>query len=800
MNALPGLKQLEKHTIALSQAGVRARMQAQDPDANYGLGIAKVVNLDYVEFKATLRTLGGTAGLFDRVPVPLTFPGAGNRHFFGAMPCIGDYCIVGWVPHTASSNNKGGTKTPVILAWMIPGVWPGLDWVLTADFERDEFDQAVPANQQIAEGAHNYVRHKLHHMQPGNIVGSSAQGADLVLDESVTLANRRGNEFILRDQDQAAVLRALQRFDALAGTRTYAGMVQRDANLLLTTMISDGYQWDATPQAVAGSPETFLPADGTAPQGFLTPARLFRKGIPDEMQKNGYLGRSILGQDPYIDPYEFLMRGGFIDATGFVVGDPTSDAVYGGKPIYRVALTDNGGRENGTVNTEAKTFTEYRIEVCHTSDGKLPITEQTDGLDAERISDQDPSASGGANSPFIEWVLGSVIGNDAFSDDGRRKYGLPIRATIFDGDTVNPRLDPAIVGGALPTPIQDHLATLFRLTPPFDEGSQTFWGVDKSGRFKAAIGGDPKGFSAEIALTGGLKLAVGGAFQWIGDGHFGISTNGTNSIDFKAMAGPVTIYGGAGLKNASTVVSELSGTGRGSDDLPSVDIQGKTNVWVQAQKQLRLKGAEIKANASVIDLTGQDGVSVNGVKQVSVNTENFQVSVTGKCAESFAGPKSMLPTSGPLHERTYTPNVPGLICEKVTYTWGDREEHFKLGNHKTQITIGNMTYHTKLGTWKAQACQSTIEAGPSGIKATASVGTVSISASAGSVSITGSTGVTVEATGGIAMIRGASSVQLRAPVSGSETGAIITGGSRDPMTNLPFSTFGMGAPCHQVLP
>lgn len=785
-----------KAQMGISSAAEYARIQSMNPDNDYGLGMAKVINIDYVEMYVTLRTLSGVAQQYDRVPVPLTFPGAGNRHFFGAIPCIGDYCVVGWTSQRVSSAG-GGTKTPVILAWLVPGVWTGSGWMTTADFERDEFDQSIPKNQQLAEGAHNFVRHKLRHMQPGNIVASSAQGSDLVLDEGVILANRRGNEFRLRDQDQAAVTRALQRFDALAGTRVYSGMVQRDAHLLATSMISDGLLWDDTPQAIAGEPVEELFVDFANPKGYLKPARMFRKKLLDDTSE-GFLGRSLIGSDPYLDPYSFLRNGLFIDETGAVVDSAISDAVYGGKPIYRVA---SNSRDNATTQPDTQTFTEYRLEINHTSDGRLPVTEQTDMFDADRLPQSDPevgSLQQPSNTPFIEWVLGSVVGNDVYTPEGRRAYGLPLQATIFDGNMPNARIEPAIVDpdSSFATPISEHLATLFKLRPVnYMGGRDTFWGVNKKGQFKASLGGPPLENSAEISLAGGLKLAMGGRFDMIMDGHIGLVSRSEGSLDLRAEVGPVTIYGGGTVRGAN-----ISGTGGGQGDLPAVDIQGKTNVWVGAKKQLKLQGREILANASYINLTGQDGVAINGVNQVSVGTENFQVSVSGKCSESFAGPKSMLPTSGPLHERTYTPNVPGLVCEKVVYTWGDREEQFKLGNHTTEMLVGNMLYSTKAGSWKAQSVSNSLELSPSGMKADIAVGNVSINAVAGSATISGLTGVTIQAAGGAVIVKGGTNVNLSAPVVGSEMGPIITGGSRDPLTNLPFSTFGMGSPNHLVTP
>ncbi len=193
---------------------MREKVLRASPDRNWRLGVAKVLSLDYEEMHVTLRMLSGAAEDYARLPVPLTFPGAGNRHFFGAMPQVGDHCIVGWIPQ--ESEQPDSTRIPVILSWILPGIWPARDWAMTAGFSSDELDLGIEKNQQLVEGVHDRIRRKLRHMQPGNIVASSSQGSDLVLDEGVTLANRRGNEIRLRDQDQALVTRSLQIFATTA--------------------------------------------------------------------------------------------------------------------------------------------------------------------------------------------------------------------------------------------------------------------------------------------------------------------------------------------------------------------------------------------------------------------------------------------------------------------------------------------------------------------------------------------------------------------------------------------------------
>jgi len=797
------LRQVNRGQIRQSTLKAEMDLSQMGPDRNYGLGVAKVMVIDYEDFMVTLRTLTGVAETHDRVPIPLTVPGAGKRHFFGAMPEVGDYCIVGWMPQETASPH-GGTKVPVILAWAVPGPWMGREWVTGADFEVDEYDLDSPTDQEFVKGVHDRTRFKLRHIQPGNIVASSSQGSDMVLDEGVTLANRRGNEFRLRDQDQAAVLRACQSFQALSGARTYAGMVQRDATFLNPMMVSDGYEWDGPIQSMQGKPldETQLPVDSTAPKDFLTPARILRKkskGTSDE----GYLGRSVIPMGENIDPYVFLRHGGFITDAGFVVDNRwESDVTYGGKPIFRVAAQRS---DNAAKLPDAPTLTEHRIEVAHTSDGRLPVSEQTDLFDAERLPTTDPETGSSVdlppNWPFMEFVMGSVVGNDAFTQQGRQQYGLPLVAEIFDGDQGNPRLTAAKLvtenAPLTPTPLKYQLASLFRLSPPTG-GPPTFWGVNKAGQLKAAIGGDPKENSVEAYLRGGLKLGVAGEFNLSFNGHVGLETKGKESLDLRAESGPVVIYGGGPIKSSETTVSRMTGTDGGEGDLPAVDIQSRTNTRIRAEKKILVKGNNVELNGSSVKLQGHQDVEINGVKKVSVTTESFQSNVSGKSQETWSGPKTNMPTNGPLHERTYTPTLPDTVCEKVTYNQGDREEKFVIGNHKTTILAGDLEHRIALGEWKASAMTSSLKMDGEGIEQKAQVGNMTLSATTGSVEMKGFTGVTVTSLAGAVKLRSTQQIVLSAPVTGPDQGPIICAGTLEPFTNLPFSTWGLGAKNHIV--
>ena len=788
---------IHRGDVATDPMTIRAHLNRSDPERSLALSVARVTGIDYEEMLVSVRTAIGAKDV-ERVPIPLTFPGAGNRHFFGAMPEVGDYCVVGWMPQ--ESSDPQGTKTPVILSWVVPGVWPGRDWVTTSPFEEGEFPMHSKRERDMIKGLADRIRHKLKGMNPGNIVASSSQGSDLVLSESVTLANRRGNEIILRDQDQAMVFRSLQQFHALAGARVYAGMVQRDALLLQPIMVSDGKEWDPPRLTSAGKElrEDQLLAHPTMVKGVLYPATPFIR-----METAAGLGPALLKAEGRIDPYEFLKNGGFLDKHGVVVDgdrfDP--DAYYGGKPLYRVSSGLDGA--NAALDAKAQTLTEWRIEVAHTSDGRLPVTEQTDMFDADRVA---PAGLGSpaksANGAFIEFVMGSVVGNDPWSATGRTQYGLPLVPQVFAGDSPQPRMETIRLKTSKQkaTPLALHAATLFRITPLVG-GAQTWWSVNKSGQFKAAIAGSAKDNSVEVSMKGGMKLHVGGQLKLLLDG--GISFGGNTGrrgdnvgAEMVSAQGAVNIFGGASMKGGEEAGERLMGTGKAAP--PSVRVQGATGVEVRANKELALHGSSVRQVSTSAEVRCNETYKLTATKKIETSSEEVAATCSGRQTDSFTGPKGLNPTSGPLHERSYTPNFPGVTAERVTYEMGDREEEFQLGSHTTSILVGDMTYKTNVGTYKAQAITSSLEMGATGIEASASVGNVSMGASTGGVSVNGMTSVTLQALAGPARLGSSSMLSLGAPLSGTDFGPIICAGSREPFTNLPFATWGLGAKNHVV--
>ena len=178
-------------------------------------------------------------------------------------------------------------------------------------------------------------------------------------------------------------------------------------------------------------------------------------------------------------------------------------------------------------------------------------------------------------------------------------------------------------------------------------------------------------------------------------------------------------------------------------------------------------------------------------KQLTVSAEDMKFTVSGKRTDSFTGPKGLQPTNGALHERSYTPVTAGVV-EEVTYNLGDREETFYLGSHSTHIIVGDMSYETDLGTWKARAQGNSVEVSPTGIVADALLGNVRLNATAGAVIMKGTVAALVESMGPVTL-KSSTLITLSAPSNGQDIGPVLCAGSREPFTNMPFATWGIGA-------
>lgn len=781
-----------------------SRMNPSHGFKKYSLGLAKVVEINEMEDFITLRILTGQQDEYQRAPVPNTYAAAGHRHMIGAIPEVGDVCFIGY-QHQESS---GGTPVPIILRWVSPSPWMGYDWNPSQPFSPEEFD-FNSKNAAEVEGIFHRRRHKRKALYSGNVFLSSSQGSDILLDESVLITNRRANEIHLRDQDQSIVFRSLSQHHALGGARMYSGPVQRDARLLPSQMIKSNTIWDGGQQTDSAGDtlsEEDLPQNDLEEVGRISPANVFKRDVGAQTPESG------LNFSSNIDPYFFLKKGLIIDEEGRAI-DPDSsisDAEYGGKGIYRVSV--DIGEDGFPLNAElgdsqnGRALSEIRYEVTHTTDGRLPVTEQTDGFDAERL----PSSQGdvpdrlGQNQPFLEWVLGSVVGNDPYSEPGSQLYGLPLRATIFD--SLN-NSAPSI-GSAIDSALGEHLAYLLRITPPVAGATkQSFIGLQKDGRLKASIGG-PKNvdWSAEINSESGLIYNSGKHTRIQSTEGFSLQTSRgpeeTNlGVDMFSENGAVRIYGG-GKTNIGRLGNQTPRVGSGESDQPSVIIEGKGNVVIKSGRKLKLSAQNFDfGNSAQSSVSATSLVNIESGDKIRITSKTMDKTIFGKEVETFSGPKDFLPTNLPIRTEQFIANpVTGHVggpTDEYRMLFGDRIENILIGNHVTTVAVGSATYQVVGGIWTAGAGTNRLAIDSiTGMNALTTVGNITMTASTGAMALTSVLGTKITSAG-LTNVSGVAGVVLGGP---GKVGFIVSSSDLDPLTGLPLATFLMGSPGHTLGP
>lgn len=748
----------------------------------YAMGYAAVVRVNYEDFTCVLRIETGET--FE-TEVPLAFPGAGSRHFFGSLPQPGDICQIGW-----KAQESGHNRQPVIINWVIPGVQSGHQWMPIQPFSPEEYSQS-PSDAIRQEGVMDRIRHKLRHMQPGNIVASSAQGADLVLDESATLTNRRANEIRLRDADQAIVVRSLQQFHAGAGFRVYAGMVQRDATLLPSQMFSGRRLWD-TVQLLDSEGE---PVFETALEAY--------SGTPNTLRPHSVFSED-LDFDTWVDPGSFLQQGLFISSDGYRL-DPKvpGSGTYGGKLAYRVA--EGSSQDNAFRSAEADALTEYRIELSHTSDGTLPVTEQTDSFDADRLPNANPEEATtsvqSANRAFLEVVYGTVVGNDPFSLSGRESYGKPLAPVVFgEGETPRPALVPGAAGS-----LDDHAAMLFRMQPPTGRATPTtWWSVTKSGRALLSLGGPPGSPSLEGSLSRGGRLwmgrsPAGESLRLAGDGAVVFESGGRredNAGFLVRSGGGVLISAEGPLNTGRGAVVAGAGVGKGEADQPSLHLKAST--------VLKLEAAQVQIKAPKFDLSDVASMGFNASAEVSLaagtmirqTSNSVETTTTGKHTLNASGPKDFRPTNGPYVEENISTSIPTTgVVKKTDVSMGKTQHTTGIGDVETRTRVGNVRNKSTVGSVQNKAGQNEWTTNSiTGITGRAVVGSVSVRAIAGSSTISGSVSARM-ASVGPATVQGGAGVTLIGP---GKKGLILCNTDRDPLTGLPLALYGMGSPGHRL--
>jgi hypothetical protein len=633
----------------------------------------------------------------------------------------------------------------------------------------------TPAMRETLSGSFGRRRHKLKMLEAGNVAGNSAQGADFLLNESVYLANRRGNELWIRDSDQAIVTRSLQRFHAGAGVRLYSGMVQRDSTLLPTQMFTDTVNWTSDRQV--NEQGIAIPSndlEGESTSGVFAPADVFN---PEKLLRMGYS-----------DPTDVLRRGLYIDEEGQIYDSlVTPDATYGGKTMFRVSTDPN---LNGILDPSADVFTEWRVEVSHTSDGTLPVTEQTDGVDIDRINNSSPQlgADGtgdpnplirSANARMVSMVMGTAIGNDPIND--RENYGRPLVPSLFDK---NGAFAPGIRAAEPGTPITEHAAWMVRVRNPADpKGPEAYMAITKGGAFRSYFPGAGSKGHEEFYQTG-KQVSLGAdkdgqSYLVEADGTISLRNTGRGrpgdniGVEMSSEGGGVFLYAGSPItEGASTSTSDpnLTPASQGIAML----LRSARSTLLEAVDTMKLAGQRIKLeDADTIEATANTTIAMNAGDTISMTAKVFGVTINGKAEYNFGGPKNALPTNGASRVTTFS-SIPltggiGGVVDDYSVIFGGRKEVYRLGRKTTLLNVGSYNVHTMTTPRPAL--------GPgAGVKMTTGLPGLDnvLSLTPVSASLTANVGnATVQATKGFATLRGTLGVAVQSPLSVSITAPFI---------------------------
>jgi hypothetical protein len=596
-------------------------------------------------------------------------------------------------------------------------------------------------------------------------------------------------------------------------------MVQRDANLLPTQVVKDSVDWTSDRQVNGeGAPLDVSELDENDDAGSPQYPSVFSGLITTEAT----------------DPTEVLRRGLFLDLDGNFLVDPSNDgaSIYGGKKVIRVAADLSG---NATARPGVETFSEYRVEVSHTSTGVLPVTEQTDGIDIDRLLTTPPStddeATGGnqsgttdatllsPNSPMIEFVLGTAVGNNyAFKPE---EYGLPLVAKVTtesgEQQTVIRAYDPES------DTIQDQIAFLIRSRDPEDTTKESFLALTKGGAWLTSLQGQGSKVTQENLRTGKVSF-----YGMDADGHSRI-LNASGAVSIKSLTGRPTDNVGVEIKSDKGAVSIYGGgpnsegaaDGSQNPNSPSnskmaLKLESANGAQLQAAEQVKVAAPEINLTENkTTNVSASSAFNVNAGDTISLSSKTLGMTINGAAEYVFGGPLDGLATNGATRNTSFTgtplTGALGGSVDDYKVTFGGRSELFRVGRDVQVINVGMVDLRTMGPATPAFTpgaglsfmtgfpfIDNGFSASPlTGTTVASKIGATSVRSAGGPVSITGTTGTFITS---IAKTQiSAPYVNVIAPLS--PFGGVLTDGCLDSLTGRPFLLSGsIGAPTFRVGP
>lgn len=482
--------------------GVR-RISLDSTEARSLLWVGRILHVDIETMVCSVQL--ETGGIGERFDVPLpAFGGGGPRSWSGNIPEKGTKVILGWRKYDDRAY------APYIISTMTVGVFPGREYEPFSTIDPDDADEAARIAPDLVDDPHlnlKTIRVKLRKAYSGDYLASASDGADFLLDRSTSLQNRAGNEYILRDSDQTAVLQVVNEFTSNATGYYRRGLIKRTAFNFLPDLALSGFDpsQDEYDQFISGKFKIGLDAEGNEKRALLV--KVSKESVAfSKLREFGLLNHDGTPAEP-------ISTSPDVPFYPFVV---LSD---GQRASYSVL----GEHENSLADTD-QCYVEDRVEIRHTSDGIMAVTDEGDGVQIDPIP-----------PILIEDVKGTVVGNDPYTESGRSLYGRVLTMRVFhDPDQGSPSPGPIIEPVNTLTSQTEAdtraLCRLFRVQSP-NGANQYAFGITKEGKILLHVpmtttgGAQEKGKSIDANIVGMIKTIIG------------MDPNSKISVDLRAQGG-----------------------------------------------------------------------------------------------------------------------------------------------------------------------------------------------------------------------------------------------------------------------
>lgn len=557
----------------------------------HGFRIGVIQRIDEINMRADIKVI--TGGGF-RTEIELTQALYGPRSFWGGVPEVGSLVILGY-REISKANNLGEA---MILGFLPTGNKSGLRFDPFSPSDPSEVSPDDQASYKKQFGG--TIRYKRFKLTPGDVGGMSASGAELVLNRSVSLTNRAGDLIELRDEERSIITQTIHRFDADAGVRRYSGPVRRQVFFL--------------------PPEVFTVSGDT-------------KTLKTEQE--GYFGRDDLqntGPGEKGDDFKYANSEGVLLDTFNNQKDFPSVTYTNGKTVFYPSTTFGVSLEGPIDDGAGAAYTEVRTEIAHETNLIQEVHTEIDGF------------SPTPTLPYIEHVMGTVVGNDAATTMGIKQYGQALRPQLWSqGKSMNPG---TFTMETVARPAKGDLevntaaaAYLLRIFNPagVNDGNPFAFAVQKQGKLLLQVpkptnefyGDSVKGVSADINLQGALKLFVGKSaptdtsiYAKLDGGikaEIGRNTDTGQSLD-------ITFFGP--VKHKFAGVQDANGNGLSTEVTGNYDIRttGDFNVSTGGGINFLSNGAVTSKGDKIVDQ------ALNGY---TINAGGFQKTILGNTFLSY---------------------------------------------------------------------------------------------------------------------------------------------------------------------